>query len=378
MGRHRKLPLIEALTHEPDSPPLLVIAGYRRRELETNATLRALSAALEKGSDCRDLPLEELPSADARTLAIAIAGAGDPELPGHVAQARATSLTQAAIEVAGGNPFLIDSMLRRGSVAQQMAALPESARELVELLSVAARPLPRPMLGTIPGAALDPATVNLLRVERLVRTRSTGGAEELEIYHDRIREPVAAGLSPQRLKKFNLSLAQAWSNVGETEAESAALHFLAAEDIVSAARFAAIAAAQAAAALAFDRAARLYRLALRSPAGPDEERRLTIELARSLIFAGRKLESADVWLGAAESASGEQRLECLRYAAEQFLMGGDFDRGISVLTTVLSSAGLRLAPSRRAALFSFLRRRLWLAIRGTRFRVRDTGTIAPA
>src|SRR5262249_58255878 len=84
----------------------------------------------------------------------------------------------------------------------------------------------------------------------------------VEAYHDRIRETVLAHLSRGTLKAHHHHLAVALRASGCTDPETLAVHFQGAEEHATAGEHYAAAAAQAAAPLAFDRAAKLYRLAL--------------------------------------------------------------------------------------------------------------------
>ena len=103
----------------------------------------------------------------------------------------------------------------------------------------------------------------------MIRTRETETREEIETYHDRIREAVVAGLSPEELKAHHHRLALALETSGQADPEWLAMHWKGAEDLDRAAEYAATAARRASETLAFDRAARLYLLALELP---DEDR----------------------------------------------------------------------------------------------------------
>jgi hypothetical protein len=373
-------PLIETLLREPDSPALLLIASYRSEEEASNPVLKALLAALQCAPDCRDLPVGELGHAEARELAgLLVPGSG------------AGSVGETVVKEAGGNPFLIDALLRNraGSggqlrrlelgevLQQQISRVPETARTLLELLSVAGRPVPLDIATGMLSLAGDPATLNLLRSERLIRARSASEGEELETYHDRIRESVVALLPESRLQACHLLLAQTYAARSDSDAEAVAMHFHYAGDREQAARFAETAAAQAAEALAFDRAARLYRMALTPPSlAAARARALHTQLGHVLTYAGRGHEAAQAYANAAETATAAEKLDLLRRSAEQSLICGHFDEGIETLRKVLDTVGLRMARTPRAALWSFFWRRALLKIRGLRFHARPSETIA--
>src|SRR5439155_17851966 len=153
--------------------------------------------------------------------------------------------------------------------------------------------------------------------------------------------------------------------------EALAVHFRGAGASDKAAHYALAAAEQAAAALAFERAARLYRLALDLEAGERAGRhRVWVKLGDALANGGRVIEAAQAYLTAAEGADAAERPELQRQAAEQFLMGGYLDEGLTRLRSVLSAAGVPLPSTTQRALLRILVRRPYMLLRGTTFRER--------
>src|SRR5262249_42905137 len=159
-----------------------------------------------------------------------------------------------------------------------------------------------------------------LRVAHLVRTAGTRGSDTIEPYHDRVRAAVLRHLPADARQKLHRRLALALESSPREESEALALHWEGAGGSERAGACAARAAALAAEALAFDRAASLYRrsLELRPDVG-EHTRKLRMSLAEALANAGRGAEAARAYLEAAEGDSGAQALDARRKAAEQFL-----------------------------------------------------------
>jgi tetratricopeptide (TPR) repeat protein len=150
-----------------------------------------------------------------------------------------------------------------------------------------------------------------------------------------------------------------------------AVHLLGAGDPIRAAGYYEQAARQAAEALAFDRAVKLYRLVLElRPGGPEEERRLRERLADALAGAGHGAEAARQYQAAAEGAAPAEWLGRQRRAALQFLSSGHVDAGLAALRAVLSRVGMSLPESPRRAFWPLVWQRVWLRLRGLRFRRR--------
>lgn len=359
------VPLFETVLREPDSPAILLIAAYRADEAG-NAVLRELLPRLEAG-DSRELRLGVLPEEDARRLAQTLAGGRRAE---------------AVVRESAGNPFLIDALMRfqpetaegpaptlEDVIGRQVDALPEPGRVLLELLAIAARPVnPQILCG-----GSDPKLHSLLVAERLVRSRER---EEIEPYHDRIRETVVARLAPDRARAHHLTLARAFAAQPDAEPETVALHFHAAGDFSSAAPYAESAADRATQALAFNRAIALYRMVLDSPTLPgDQARSLRRRLGDALSNADRAGEAAEAYRAAAETAPTSERIDLLRIAGERLLVSGRFDEGFETMRSVLKTVNMDLPSTPRAALFSVLWRRTFLRLRGFRYRSRPAEAI---
>jgi tetratricopeptide (TPR) repeat protein len=222
----------------------------------------------------------------------------------------------------------------------------------------------------------DPKVLSLLAAERLVRSRGTG--DEIEPYHDRIRETVAAHLPADRARAHHLWLANAFARQEPLQPEAVALHFHSAGDAAAASPYAEAAAERAIQTLAFNQAVALFGIALEDPAlSPERARRLRRRLGDALTDAGRAAEAAAAYNAAAEGAPPAERIELLRLAGERLLVSGHFDKGYETMRQVLETVGVSFPETPRAALWSLMWRRAYLAVRGLGYKLRPAESIPP-
>jgi len=372
--------LLSDLLRPPDQPSLLLIACYRREEAATSPVLQALLSA-EEGPQAVDVPtldVDELSAEEAGELASSLIGDED------AARERAAAIARES----GGHPFFIDQLVRSApaSVAEtnldavllgRAAQLPPRSRAVVEVAAVAGRPVDVAVVSA--AADLGPADYDViarLRAAQFIRSRATN-TREIEPYHDRVRETIVAALAPETLKRHHARLAAALEASTRADPEALAVHFRGAGDDAKAAHYALLAADQASTAVAFERAARLYRLALDLQPGTIAERRwLWVKLGDALASGGRVIEAARAYETASEGAEPRERRRLVQQVAEQFLMGGYLDDGLTRLRSVLADAGLPLPATSRRALLAIILRRPYMLLRGTRFRERSETEIA--
>src|SRR5262249_12078551 len=163
---------------------------------------------------------------------------------------------------------------------------------------------------------------------RLIRNTGRVGTDEIETYHDRIRETVVARLEPEVTREHHRRLALALESSSSADPEVVGMHLLGSGQPERAADYFATAAVQAADALAFDRAADLYRRAreLQPETSPSETiHRLNVRLGDALANAGRGAEASAAYLAAVPDASVADAIEFQRRAAMQFLISGHID-----------------------------------------------------
>jgi hypothetical protein len=374
--------LLRELLRPPDPPRLLLVLAFRSEERESSPLLGALLPSLAElgGSlDVRDLEVGELSPADASALARSRLGSSEAD------RRRAETIAAES----GGNPFFVDELVRHAEaggegadlgevIRDRVARLPDAARLVLELVAVSGRPVARDVIAVAAALPTLQATLDLLRVEHLLRTSAASERLEVEAYHDRIREVTVAALSAERRLARHRALADAWEADGRADPAVLTAHYQAIGDRAKTAQHALRAAERAEAALAFERAAFFYRLMLDSgELPPDDTRHVRARLGEALANDGRGQEAGAEFLAAAEGRAGAEALRLELRAAEQFLMGGALDAGIDVTNRVLGRVGMALPATPQRALLSVLSRRALLKLRGFSFTERDARAVPP-
>jgi eukaryotic-like serine/threonine-protein kinase len=383
--------LLAELLRLPDPPRLLLLGCYRSDDAATSPLVRALLEDNGAGPriERRVLALATLEPTDALGLALTLLGGEDQAASSHAAAIARESC---------GNPFFVAELvryvqadiglLRQVPVADELALdevlwarlrrLPEEARRLLEVVAVSGRPLGRADASRAAElGASEQRVLPILRSGRLIRSTGPPEQDEIETYHDRVREAVVAHIPPAALEGHHRRLARVLESSGRADPEVLAIHFHGSRQHELAGTYYAQAAAEAGEALAFDRAAKLYRLALELRTGDDtEERRLRIGLADALANAGRGAEAAREYLDAAIGASAADTLERRRCAALQYLISGHIDEGLAQLGAVLKAVGMTIPATPRRAILSLILNRIKIRLRGLHFRPRDASQIS--
>ncbi len=392
-GDHDSAAMLADLLAPPAPPPLMLVGCFRDDGSPTGPLLqRLLVQQSADGPAVRELEVGKLWFSEACELGL--------KLLGH-RRTPALGLVRTIARESGGSPFFIGELVRyarselgyigsafgeagdlepsglslENLIRSRLGRLPDSARRLLELVAIAGRPIAHDTAVAAAGlAGSSQAAVKLLLAASLLRMRGTPG-RELETFHDRIRETVLAGLDAGRQERLHGRLARVLEVSVPAEPETLTRHFHAAGERTRAAELAGVAARQAFGTLAFDRAVRLYRLALELETNATDRRQLQIELAEALVNVGRKPEAGRAYLAAAAASSGSGELELQRRACEQQFFGGDFTGCLRSLETVLSSIGLAVPRGSLRALTRFALRRLRLRLSANRGRPRIVANI---
>ncbi len=363
--------LIELLA-PPHAPPVLFVACHRSEEAAHSPMLRLLRDARARGALAEPTVVEvgPLDDDDAFDLARALL----PEAPEAAARA--------VVREAGGNPLFVQELARSmaggrtsdgaltlaGVLATRVGRLPPDARTLLGVVALAGHPLDERL-------ARDAADLNALAFDRalrallatqLLRPGGAGARSTLEATHDAIRDAALVGLSPETLAALHRSLARVLEVDPHTEPDALALHLRALGEHAEAQRLDELAGDRAVDALAFDRAAALFRRAL-TPDAPPHAGALRVKLGDALAHAGLGAEAARAYLLAAADMSPSAALELERRAAEQLLRSGHVDEGVEVIRSVLLALGMVFPESSEAARASLDARRASLDEQGHTF-----------
>jgi tetratricopeptide (TPR) repeat protein len=368
--------LLNDVMRAPDPPPMLLLLSTRPQGSEA-----VLPIVRRAHAEQRVIEVGPLSDEAATALAAAHLGEGmPPELAGRIARE------------AAGSPFFLLELVRymQGRAEAQIAgkgldevlnerieALGHDARAVAEVVAVAGEPISLRTAATASGIGSEELRrqLSLLRAQRFVRAAGGRAEDQVEPYHDRIREALLKGLTDERRARHHRTIATALTGVASHE--RLARHWHGAGEPERAAEHAWRAAEEAQRTLDFDRAAGLYRMALEGGNWADAQRRaLRTALAGALGDSGRPTEAAREFGRAAEESQASEALELRRRAADALLRGGYVEQGLDAIRGVLAEFRLALARTPHRALFSLLWRRAWLRIRGLGWRTRAAAALS--
>ena len=344
------LALLSPLLHQPTALPFLLIVAGRphgsRREQR-----RAWGGDL---IELRNLSMDE-----SATLASHLLEQSGCK-PGQAAD-----LAERIAREADGHPLFIDELVQQaaagaGRIAPSVALdaalwsrverLKPRARVLVELAAIAGssvslRVLAKAALGATAEDAALLSELLSLRNEHLLRFDGTGASNRVEVYHDRVAAAVRAQLSEKEQRGLHRAIAAAIESGPDNDPAELAVHWLGAGANDSAARYALMAAELAADALAFERAARLYQMALDCRPNHGDTHLIQERLGDALANAGLGAAAARAYLAASDGPDELRRFDLERRAADQLFRAGHIDDAEPLIQRVLRRMGMSIPRS---------------------------------
>lgn len=377
------LSLLRSLLAGPGAPPLSLLATLHPED-ERGADHAASASALQRtlAASGEPLRLAGLDQRAARQLAEHLLA---ERAPAHAA--RAESIAREA----AGHPAHIEQwieLLHEGApesgqaaladlVRERVAHLPPAARLLAVLLGLAETPVPLDLLARAAGlsrerVAQEAAT---LRLSRLCRATQASDCERLELAHDRVKDVVLAPLDDAERCRHHAALAVAYAELHPQDQEALGTHLLLSNAPARAAECFAAAADRALEALAFARAARLYRKSI-ALTGAHTSAERHARLGDALTSWGHAAEGARAYLAAAHGSDAAPALELRRRAVEQLLVCGHARDGHAAAAPLIARLRLPIAKGNRASMLRFGLRWLKLRATGFAFTPRDVGALS--
>jgi hypothetical protein len=377
--------LMQALLSQPDRPCLLFVGTYRSDEIDKSPFLRELSGAGHPQDDeTRTIDVGPLGAAEEVELIAALNPGGqvDPESLRKEAQGSpyfiAELLRYLSDQESANDPSRALGVTLDQALVDRISRLGDGARDALSAIAVATTPIAQALLSRALASRGElQGVLTTLRAANLVR--AVGAVADLSVvttYHDRIRETVCRTLPTDALRGWHLALADAIEESEDANPESVVGHLMEAGEVGRAGTTAVEAARRAAATLAFERATKLYAVAIdHGNYREGELRALRVARAEALVNGGRCADAAAEYFSAADGAPLRQAATLRRRAAAQLLRSGHVDRGISILVEGLAEHGIDL-PEDAIAHFVPLGERF--RKRGLAFEERPAAAIAEA
>ena len=354
--------LATLLAPRSDAPalPALVLVSYPSQPQTFVRWLSPLLEAIEVPLEALDL--DPLDPEQATDLAAELLGLRDNDPVAH------------AVAVASGGNLsalharTLDVLVAEGQraeivgqidevVACAIDGLPPDPRRLLEILAVAAAPIPTPvaLAAATPG---DPfQAITALRAHRLV---ARSGEDTLQVAVGGVADYVLGRLSGPDGSSRHRRLAEALARRGSADPRTLVRHWTEAGDQEQAAMVAWSGGLEAREGGRWAEAVWLLRRALDHDGwSPRERASILACLAEVLFEQGSGLQASRRFRQAAEVADAVRRLSYRGRAAEAALSSGHVTEGLALLAPLLRDLGLPPLPSRTWAPLLARWRRIW-------------------
>lgn len=249
---------------------LLLLATFREEYADTSACLRTL-LALEP----------EIPALAVEDIAVQPLNREESlELVRRRNPDTAAGDLEEIVRQAEGNPYFLEELAHHSGAERSVSSaaglqldailwgrierLSAPELRLLETVAVSGQPIRLRYAQDAAGLRDVPLSVlTSLRMHHLVRSSGSGLQDEVETYHDRIRETVLDHLPREQRRDHHARLAFCLEASGEATSDTLAVHFEAGDQAQKAGHFYELAAQESASALAFTRAEEFYKKARR-------------------------------------------------------------------------------------------------------------------
>jgi eukaryotic-like serine/threonine-protein kinase len=354
--------LLAALSEQNPRPPILLVGTVRPRD-ELDDDVREQLEGLRKVSHVDVVPVSGLPREQAKALTRKLF---DKEVP--------DAWLNMIADESQGHPLFISELVQytrshdfaaRGKLSLEAALrarldrLERPARELLEIVALAARPHPSNVFAHALGVEIEQPARTLLAAKLLRQRRG----DELGCYHDRIRHAVVDLIATSRVPALHYQLGAATEKLPGADPADSAHHWDLAGQPARASAAYEHAASRAFAALAFGKAAQLYARAIELASGVPDERHLdlTVKRAETLACIGRYSDAAALFQRAADLAGGETRTRLRSRAASYLMLSGAAALGLAVARELLRELGFSISRNAPLALLRYAWDSLFIA-----------------
>jgi serine/threonine protein kinase len=368
--------LLIELIRPPSPPKMLLIVSYRSEDQETDAVNAVTGWHMAVAGLCRttEIALRQLGVLEARKLTALLL----PDVPDGA------EWVASVAGGSGGNLFLLEELAQfaRSRLGYQamssvsveemlqsrVSTLPLAARRLLEIVAIAGHPVESTLAcKAAQHEGAQQPVLGLLQAQRLIQARPARSRQEIEPYHDRVRQTIEKDLTAEVRGQLHLRLALELETSSHASPESLAVHFHEGRDRKKAFQYSIAAAESASRALAFERAVHWYELAV-AQRDAGECREVRVKLADALSSSGRGRQAAEIYTDCLEGATPIDQLELRRKAATELLVSGHTQEGLEALIAVLGEIGMSLPQTARRIVFSLLLNRAHIRISGLHWR----------
>jgi hypothetical protein len=381
------LPLLRDIVGASGGTPILSVFSHRTEDMHPDSVAAVLERSM---ADYTNVEIEQVvvPPLDASAVGELVeclideGAQPDPAWVKQVADQSAglpffvVALTAYRRQWLGVGEPSIGAMSAASVLDRRLRSLPTPQRAVLEIVSVAGRPLAEEILIRI--TARESASgreIYQLLNQNLLRKAEADGRPAVETYHDRIRVAVLGSFDPETRRLRHREIADEMARAPELNHQLLVEHFVGAGEPAIAATHAIAAGRQAGERLAFDQAAEFLLLASRLRGPLEGEGWLTAELAGALADAGRSAESAELFLRAARACRHDPSLAASyeTRAAQQFLYSGRLTEGSDVYRKLFTDLGIAFPATVRSAARLSITNRVCLLFGLPRLKVRSGG-----